>query len=56
MPAEIDKLKADIQKAPDPATKARLESNLAQAESYLEGARGDEAGAADAHGVDATTR
>ena len=35
MPAEIDKIKSDIQKAPDAATKTRLEGNLAQAESYL---------------------
>jgi glyoxylase-like metal-dependent hydrolase (beta-lactamase superfamily II) len=35
MPGEIEKLKADIQKAPDPATRARLEGNLAQAEAYL---------------------
>ena len=35
MPAEIDKIKSDIQKATDAATKARLEGNLAQAESYL---------------------
>jgi cyclase len=35
MPAEIDKIKSDIQKAPDAATKARLEGSLAQAESYL---------------------
>jgi cyclase len=35
MPAEIDKIKSDIQKAPDAETKARLERNLAQAEGYL---------------------
>jgi glyoxylase-like metal-dependent hydrolase (beta-lactamase superfamily II) len=35
MPAEIDKIKADIQKASDAATKASLEGNLAQAEAYL---------------------
>ena len=35
MPADIEKIKADIQKAPDAAAKARLESNLAQAEAYL---------------------
>jgi cyclase len=35
MPAEIDKIKSDLQKATDAATKARLEGNLAQAESYL---------------------
>ena len=35
MPADIEKIKADIQKAPDAAAKARLEGNLAQAEAYL---------------------
>ena len=35
MPGEIDRIKADIQKASDAATKARLEGNLAQAEAYL---------------------
>ena len=35
MPAEIDKIKADIAKASDAAAKARLESSLVQAESYL---------------------
>jgi len=40
MPAEIDKIKADIQKAPDPATKARLENNLTQAENYLNELKG----------------
>jgi glyoxylase-like metal-dependent hydrolase (beta-lactamase superfamily II) len=35
VPTEIDKIKADIQKAPDAAAKARLEGNLAQAEAYL---------------------
>ena len=35
MPADIARLKDAIQKAPDAATKARLESNLAQAEAYL---------------------
>jgi glyoxylase-like metal-dependent hydrolase (beta-lactamase superfamily II) len=35
MPGEIEKIKADIQKASDAATKARLENNLAQAEAYL---------------------
>ena len=35
MPADIEKIKADLQKAPDAATKARLEGNLAQAEAYL---------------------
>ncbi|PYO58801.1 MAG: hypothetical protein DMD83_02150 [Candidatus Rokuibacteriota bacterium] len=35
MPGEIDQIKAALQKAPDAATKARLESNLAQAEAYL---------------------
>ena len=36
MPAEIDKLKADIQKESDPAKKKNLESSLQQAESYLQ--------------------
>jgi len=35
LPAEIAKLKEDISKAPDAATRTRLESNLAQAESFL---------------------
>ena len=35
MPGEIDQIKAALLKAPDAATKARLESNLAQAEAYL---------------------
>ncbi len=35
MPADIARLKDAIQKAPDAATKARLEGNLAQAEAYL---------------------
>jgi glyoxylase-like metal-dependent hydrolase (beta-lactamase superfamily II) len=35
MPGEIDKIKADIAKASDAATKARLESSLGQAEAYL---------------------
>src|SRR5262245_12438030 len=35
MPGEIDKLKAEIQKASDAAVKTRLENNLAQAEAYL---------------------
>jgi cyclase len=34
LPGEIAKLKDDIQKATDPTTKARLENNLQQAESY----------------------
>jgi len=34
-PAEIDEIKADIQKAPDAETKARLEQNLAQTEAFL---------------------
>jgi cyclase len=36
MPAEIDKLKADIHKESDQAKKKNLESSLAQAESYLQ--------------------
>jgi glyoxylase-like metal-dependent hydrolase (beta-lactamase superfamily II) len=36
MPAEIDTIKAAIQKAPDAATRARLEGNLAQAEAYVQ--------------------
>jgi len=36
MPGEIDNLKADIQKEADPAKKANLESNLQQAESFLQ--------------------
>jgi glyoxylase-like metal-dependent hydrolase (beta-lactamase superfamily II) len=36
LPAEIDKLKDDIMKAPNPETKARLESSLRQAEAYLQ--------------------
>src|SRR5262249_36472534 len=35
VPAEIEKLKDDITKATNPELKARLESNLQQAESYL---------------------
>lgn len=35
LPAEIDKLKDDVMKATNPEVKARLESNLQQAESYL---------------------
>ena len=35
MPAEIEKIKADIAKASDAAAKERLESSLGQAESYL---------------------
>src|SRR4029453_19300658 len=34
LPGEIAKLKDEIQKAPNAATKARLENNLQQAESY----------------------
>jgi len=36
LPGEIAKLKEDIDKAPNPETKARLTSNLAQAEAYLQ--------------------
>ncbi len=36
MPAEIDKLKADIQKESDPAKKKNLESSLQQAEAFLQ--------------------
>ena len=35
-PGEIAKLKDDIQKAPSAEVKGRLQSNLAQAESYLQ--------------------
>src|SRR6266850_6202526 len=35
LPGEIAKLKADIQSAPNAETKARLENNLQQAESYM---------------------
>ena len=35
LPGEIAKLKTDIQSAPDAETKARLENNLQQAESYM---------------------
>ncbi len=35
MPADIEKIKADIQKASNADAKARLEGNLAQAEAYL---------------------
>jgi cyclase len=35
MPGDIEKIKADIQKAADAATKTRLEGNLVQAEAYL---------------------
>jgi cyclase len=35
MPGDIARIKADIQKASDPAAKAALEGNLAQAEAYL---------------------
>ena len=36
LPAEIDKLKDDVQKEADPAKKKNLESNLHQAESFLQ--------------------
>ena len=36
LPKEIDDLKAEIQKASDPKIRATLESNLQQAESYLQ--------------------
>jgi len=36
LPAEIDQLKADVQKESDPAKKKNLESNLQQAESFLQ--------------------
>ena len=36
MPGDIDKLKADIQKTSDPKTKASLESNLQQAETFYQ--------------------
>ncbi|HKC97823.1 MAG TPA: MBL fold metallo-hydrolase [Methylomirabilota bacterium] len=36
LPAELEKLKADIQKESDPAKKKNLESNLQQAESFLQ--------------------
>ena len=36
LPGEIAKLKEDIPKAPNAEAKARLESNLAQAEAYLQ--------------------
>lgn len=36
MPGEINRLKADILAADNPARKARLEANLLQAEAYLE--------------------
>ena len=36
VPKEIEKLKADVQQATDPAQKARLEANLRQAEEYFE--------------------
>ena len=36
LPGEMDKLKADIQKETDPQKKANLESNLQQAESFLQ--------------------
>jgi cyclase len=36
LPGEIQKLKDDIGRAPSPEVKARLESNLRQAEAYLE--------------------
>lgn len=36
VPKEIAKLKEDVMRADDPAQKARLESNLKQAEAYLE--------------------
>ena len=35
MPADIEKIKADIQQATSADAKARLEGNLAQAEAYL---------------------
>ena len=40
MPAEIAKLKEEIQKAPNAETKARLEGNLVQAEDYLKELKG----------------
>ena len=55
MPAEMDKLKADIQKESDPAKKKNLESSLQQAESYPAGAQVDEARAADEDGATTTT-
>jgi cyclase len=36
LPAEIEKLKEEAAKTSDPAAKARVESNLRQAETYLE--------------------
>jgi cyclase len=36
LPGEIAKLREDIDKAPNPETKARLTSNLAQAEAYFQ--------------------
>jgi glyoxylase-like metal-dependent hydrolase (beta-lactamase superfamily II) len=36
LPAEIDKLKADIQRASSPELRARLESSLRQADAYLQ--------------------
>jgi glyoxylase-like metal-dependent hydrolase (beta-lactamase superfamily II) len=36
MPKEIDKLKADVAKATDPAQKATLQENLRQAEEYFD--------------------
>jgi len=35
VPGEIDKIKADLAKAPNAESKARLESSLAQAQAYL---------------------
>ena len=40
LPKEIDGLKEQIQKATDPAVKRNLESNLQQAESYLQELKG----------------
>ena len=36
LPAEIDKLKEEVAKTSDPAAKARVESNLRQAEAFLQ--------------------
>jgi glyoxylase-like metal-dependent hydrolase (beta-lactamase superfamily II) len=40
LPKEIDDLKAEIQKATDPKVKANLESNLQQAEAFLQELKG----------------
>ena len=48
MPADIEKLKADLAVATDPAQKAKLSSDLAQAQDYLSELEDDAGDVADA--------